>query len=104
MNTDKHWFWKQVKLDFSAFIEEAKAEGREIWYRLRLPFTAPTLEERIRQEREKLAEQYAKGYMAGWRECFRACLEAVEEEITRTGEKLDTAEWARGEQAEGKKQ
>jgi hypothetical protein len=90
-----------------------KRDYRELRHRVGLLFFGPTLEEIAAEEAENrqikkavLANEYAKGYMAGWHECFRACLEAVEEEISRVGDgfDLDTAEWARGEQAEGKKQ
>ena len=73
--------------------------GREIRYRLTLPFTAPTLREKHRAEfdaewarrkkaMEENAAEYAKGYTDGWKECFEACLEAVQEEMGKT-ERLD---------------
>jgi len=62
---------------------------RELRYRVRLAFSAPSREcadvfamQREHRERRHLAEEYARGYVNGWGDSYRECLAVVESELS----------------------
>jgi hypothetical protein len=87
---------RRVAVYYPAPLHWLMRAAREIAYRVRVAWDAPTIErsqifqmQRMHRERQRLAEEYSRGYLIGWYECFRACLEIVEDELTHPSDLLD---------------
>jgi hypothetical protein len=83
---------RRVGVFFPAPLHWMARAARELAWRLRLAWRAPTRErhdvfdlQRVHRERQKLAEEYARGYMQGWQECFDAWVETMD---TVSGDEL----------------